>query len=74
MKEKDVRLYNMLGYPSEAVEYLLVNEHVMVPLYAIFIGITGAILSAGAGILDITMNTWLLCLVFTALLLGFALF
>lgn len=74
MKEKDVRLYNMLGYPSEAVEYLLVNEHVMVPLYAIFIGITGAILSAGAGISDITMNTWLLCLVFTALLLGFALF
>lgn len=74
MKEKDIRLYNMLGFPSETLKCLLFNEHVIVPLYAIFIGVTGAILSAGAGISDITSSTWLLCLVFTSLLVGCVLY
>ena len=69
MKDKDIQLYNMLGYPRETVERWLFNEHVIVPLYAIFIGVTGAMLSAGAGFMNVTWSTWLLCLAFSALLL-----
>ena len=68
MKDKDIQLYNMLGYPRETVERWLFNEHVIVPLYAIFIGVTGAMLSAGAGFMNVTWSTWLLCLAFSALL------
>ena len=68
MKDKDIQLYNMLGYPRETVERWLFNEHVIVPLYAIFIGVTGSMLSAGAGFMNVTWSTWLLCLAFSALL------
>ena len=70
MKDKDIQLFNMLGYPHETVESLLFNEHVIVPLYAIFIGVTGATLSVCYSFASVSWNTWLLCLLLTVLLVA----
>ena len=70
MKDEDIRLYQMLGYPSLIIEKLLVDEHLRVPLYAIFIGVTGAILSVCTSFANVSYGTWLLCLAYTALLVA----
>ena len=74
MKDKDIQLYNVLGYPHETVESLLFNENVVVPLYAIFIGVTGAMLSVCTGFANVSRYTWLLCLVLTVLLVACVIF
>ena len=68
MKDNDIQFFGMLGYQPQVVERLLVDEHIRVPLYALFIGVTGAMLSACIGFANVSWSTWLLCLVFAILL------
>lgn len=69
-RSEDVRSYARLGYHAEMVSQLLFKENVVVPVYAILMGVMGALLSIGTGFASISVGIWLLSLFIMLLLVG----
>jgi uncharacterized membrane protein YhdT len=60
-------MYRTLGFPDQKITHLLRMENNAVPLYAIGVGVIGAILAAGGGIANVTLWVLLTSLIFALL-------
>lgn len=69
-RSSDIRMYAMIGYRPESISQLLFKENVIVPVYAIVVGITGALLSIGTCFANVSVSIWLLSLFLMLLLIG----
>ena len=69
-RSSDIRMYAMIGYRAETISQLLFKENVMVPVYAIIVGVLGALLSIGTGFANVSVSIWLLSLFLMLLLIG----
>lgn len=74
MRGDEIRLYRMLGFPDGQVEHLFYRENILVPLYAILIGVVGALLSISVNISNAGIGAWLLALGFMLFFTGCVLF
>ena len=66
----DIKLYRMLGFQHEEIHRLLFSENIIVPLYAIFSGVAGALLSIVTGFGNVPWTVWLITLMFMFLFVG----
>lgn len=69
-RSSDIRMYAMIGYRPETISQLLFKENVIVPVFAIVVGVTGALLSIGTGFANVSVSIWLLSLLLMLLLAG----
>ena len=66
-RKEQILVYRSLGFHESKIELLLTKENVIVPLYAIIVGITGSLLGIGLGFANIGMWIWLITILQTAL-------
>ncbi|MBO7601788.1 MAG: ABC transporter permease, partial [Bacteroidaceae bacterium] len=69
-RSSDIQMYAMIGYRAETISQLLFKENVIVPVYAIIVGVTGALLSIGTGFINVSVSIWLLSLLLMLLFSG----
>lgn len=69
-RSSDIQMYAMIGYRAETISQLLFKENVIVPVYAIIVGVTGALLSIGTGFINVSVSIWLLSLLLMLLFAG----
>lgn len=70
MRGDEIRLYRMLGFPDRVIRQILYRENILVPLYAIGAGITGALIGVGVNFPNAGVSAWLLALCFTLFFVG----
>lgn len=70
MRRGEIRLYQMLGFTDRSIGRILYKENVLVPLYAILVGVIGALISVGLSVPNTGMGAWLLAFCFTLFFIG----
>lgn len=70
MRRDEIRLYHTLGFTDLSIGRILYRENVVVPLYAIFTGVIGALISVGINFPNAGMGAWLLAVCFMLFFIG----
>lgn len=70
MRQGEIRLYFMLGFPGPLIGRILCRENIKVPLYAIFAGVTGALASVGLNFPNAGIEAWSLAAGLTFFFIG----
>lgn len=70
MRRDEIRLYHTLGFTDLSIGRILYRENVLVPLYAIFTGVIGALISVGINFPNAGMGAWLLAVCFMLFFIG----
>ena len=70
MRGDEIRLYRMLGFPDRVIERIFCEENILVPLYAILVGVIGALISVGVNFPNAGVGAWLLAFCFTLFFVG----
>ena len=68
-QRQETELYQTLGFSTEAIVRMFRREQSIVPLYAIFTGTTGALISISANVKGVPPSIWLFALALLLLLL-----
>ena len=66
-RKEQITICRSLGYHESKIERLLVRENMIVPLYAIALGIFGSLLGIGSGFANVGMWVWLITIIQTVL-------
>lgn len=65
MRHEEIRLYFTLGFTEPLIGRILYRENIKVPLYAILVGVTGALISVGLNFPNAGVEAWSLAAVLT---------
>ena len=68
-RHQETELYSTLGFSSESIVKMLRREQSIVPLYAIFTGTTGSLISISANVKGVSPSIWLFALTLLLLLI-----
>jgi ABC-type antimicrobial peptide transport system permease subunit len=66
-RRSEIDLYRTLGFADLAIEQILYRENLLVPLYAIAVGVVSSLIGVSATLTNASIEVWLLALLFTAL-------
>jgi putative ABC transport system permease protein len=66
-RQEEIGIYRSLGFPVRKIMDFLFVENSSVPLYAIGVGVIGAILAAGGGLANVSVWVWLSSFIFAVL-------
>ncbi|MCL2040665.1 MAG: FtsX-like permease family protein [Bacteroidales bacterium] len=64
---KEITLYRSLGFDETQIRHLLYKENIVIPLYAIAIGVLGSLLGMSMGFGNMGVGTWTLAVSFLAI-------
>lgn len=70
MRDDEIRLYSLFGFEGRAIERILYKENIVVPIYAIITGSTGALISIGLNFPPAGQGVWLLAFCFLLFFVG----
>jgi len=66
-RHSEIDLYRTLGFPDSKIEQTLYKENLLVPLYAIAVGVTGSLIGVGINLLNIGIWIGISAFLFTVL-------
>ncbi|MDR2424359.1 MAG: ABC transporter permease [Prevotellaceae bacterium] len=66
-RQYEIASYRALGFPDEQIGKLLYNENIIVPLYAIVVGVVASLIGAAANLANAGIMLWITVLFYTAL-------
>nr|WP_321451443.1 ABC transporter permease [uncultured Carboxylicivirga sp.] len=64
-REAEIKMYFMLGFPSNRIRSLLYNENLLVPIYALLSGIIASLIGVSPNLMNIGMAVWSTALILT---------
>ena len=70
MRRREIDLYRTLGFTDEKIKRTLYRENLIVPLYAILVGVVGSLISVGISFANASIGLWVMALVFTVFFVG----
>jgi putative ABC transport system permease protein len=72
-RRREIELYRTLGFTDRKVERLLYRENLLVPLYAIAVGVVASLVSVSITFANVGIWIWLLASLFTFFFVTFVL-
>ena len=66
-RTKEIILYRSLGFDEKRIAALLYKENIIIPFYAVLVGVSGSLLGVSAGFGNVSVWIWSIALVFLAI-------
>ena len=64
VRRNEIALYETLGFSKERVVHILYRENILVPLYAIAVGVISSLIGVGISFMNTGIRIWTLALLF----------
>lgn len=65
IRESEIKLYFTLGFSAKKITQLLYRENLLIPIYALAVGILGSLVAVAPNLPHVSLSVWLLALVLT---------